>query len=302
MLRPSLRSGLLVLLLLAVSCDGGSDGTVIATLDGEPQHLDALKQYLDANLVAAEEESGPAPEGLDRVKSRLFDAFIVERLLLVEAERREIEVSGLEIEVYLDVGREEWDTAIQESEWQDARRRLMIQKLQESVATNELSIDDDEVAAYVEEHREQLVPHKRLRLRALILESKELADTLYRDIRRRRRTFDEVVVAHAVSPEQGVTLEVSWESLTAEQREALKDLKAGQVSRPVEVAGDTYLFQVESWLKDPAKMEQERLRQARQDLEQRYRQQAHAALVEKLRRKVEITLQPENLPFEYVPE
>ena len=63
----------------------------------------------------------------------------------------------------------------------------------------------------------------------------------------------------------------------------MKDLKPGQVSKPLELQGSIYLFQVGAWLKDPEDQNEELLERARQELESIRRREAVESLVQSLR-------------------
>jgi hypothetical protein len=124
---------------------------------------------------------------------------------------------------------------------------------------------------------------------------------VHRDIRRKRITFNEAALVHDPAPGQALPLQMSWDSLSSELREALKDLKPGQVSEPLELHGSIYLFQVGAWLKDPADQDAELLRRARLELESIRRRGALDTLVTTLREQSGVRIKPENLPFVYTP-
>ena len=94
---------------------------------------------------------------------------------------------------------------------------------------------------------------------------------------------------------------MSWDSLSSELREALKDLKPGQISEPLELHGSIFLFQVGTWLKDPADQDVESLRRAKLELESIRRRDALDALVASLRKQSDVRIKAENLPFTYTP-
>jgi hypothetical protein len=297
-----LRFSFPLVLVAAVGCSGRAPeapDVAVAYLGDEPQTLVELERYLEANLLGGEDRDSLAPDELREVQSRLFDAFVEERLLLVEAEQRGIRVTDGEVESYLGLGREVEEAAVPASRWLEVRRRLMIEKLHEQVALELPPIGERDVDEYLERHQEDGAGERRLRLRSLMLPERD-ADRVYQEIRRRRMTYDEAVVAHGAYEGHGVATEVSLSSLSDELRQALQGLQAGQVSPPVEVHGETYLFQVESWLggaADPALR-----RRARERLERQRLDEAFTALLHRLRAEIGVILKPENLPFEYVPE
>jgi len=300
--RAIRRAAVALLLVLAAACGGARspapETDVVATLDGHPLRLAELVDYLDANLLDHGDGVWPDDDAL-RVKSRLFDAFLEERLLLAEAERQGIAVSDPEVEAYMAIGDEQVVTSA--SGWAQARRRLLLEKLEERLVETLPPLDDEEVLQELQRRRRESEPG-RVRLRALLIEDAEEADRVYRDIRRGAVTFDEAIVSHGSAPGQGLPLEVDWENLWEEQQQALENLKPGQVSRPVVINGQSYLFQLQARLHAESIIDREELEQARRELQRRRGQRALAALLEELRKKTEIRIYFDRLPFRYVPE
>lgn len=270
---------------------------VIALVDGQPVYLSDLEQYLEANLLGEGLQGQQAD--LDRVKSRLLDALIDERLQLAEAERRGIAVSDLEIESRLSP---EGAEALSPANRLLARRLVMVEKLEQQVAEELEPIDDSDVLAHLKRDRTDGRGGGRLLLRALMLESAEEAERVYRSVRDRQMTFDEAVAAYKTNPGQGVPVEVAYDGLPDELRAVLGDVKSGELVGPLEVQGEHYLFRVDSWLDDPTEGDETRMARARQELEALRLQWASAALLQELRQKARITLRRRNLPFRYVSE
>ncbi len=309
-MRMQMRIGGLVslaLILGVVAACGWQDAdprtTVVAHLGEQPVYLEELTSYLRDNMPELSEEEEPAEEELDRVKSRLLDNLIEERLLLTEAERRGLVVEDWEVAAYLGMGEEE--SPEEEESGADvealARRRLMVQKLREGTILSLPPLTDDEVGRYAKRHGERLMSERRLVLRALMLESEEKAEKVYRDIRRRRITFTEAVVAYEKYPGQGRPIAVAWSGLSQEVRAALEKLEVGQVSAPVEKQGEFYLFKIESWINEPERLAAERMERARREMEDLRRQQALEELLAELRERNEVRLELRRLPFRYRP-
>ena len=306
--QPIVIRWILLLLLLggAIACKGSPTDPLqrpAALVGGQPVYLDDVEKYFESNLIEDDSAYSLSRETMDQVKSRLLDALIEERMLYVEAERREISVTDRELEAYLDMGGGETpddpeQRALREGE---ARQRLMVQKLQEQVIQEQDPPSEDEVAEYAAEHGARLLPAQPLELRALQLESLEQAKRVHNDIRRKRITFNEAALVHDPSPGQALPMQMSWDSLSSELREALKDLKPGQISEPLELHGSIYLFQVGTWLNDPADQDVELLRRARLELESNRRRDALERLLASLRQQSGVRIMPENLPFTYTP-
>ena len=274
----------------------------VAYVDGDGLSLSELEAYFAVNLLPADEEE--SEEDTDEVKSRLFDTFVEERLLLAEAEHRKVPVDDRELSIYIGPVEEdpEGEAAPRSRLAAEARRRVMIQKLLEDAVRSLPPLGDDDVRTYLEQNRERLVPRRGLELRALMLDSVEHAGKIYNDIRRRRTSFAEAVVTHEKAPGQGLPMRVDWDGLSVEVREGLEGLKPGQVSKPLEVNGNIYLFQIESWLKRSEEAEQELIHRARQELEGLRRLQAYDGLLAEIKNRIPVRLERRNLPFRYVEE
>ncbi|HXV76395.1 MAG TPA: peptidylprolyl isomerase [Candidatus Polarisedimenticolaceae bacterium] len=292
---------------VVVGCDDPPSDPAIgvaAYVEGSPVYVDEVEHYLDSNLVMDETMEDLAPGILDEIKSRLFDAMLEERMLLAEAGRRGIEVGPLEVTAYLELETsidDEEDTDSRHLRQTEARQRLMVQKLQETIIRERPPLTDDEVATYAVDHRKTLLPAEPVELRALQLGSLKQADRIYKEIRRKRMTFNEATLAYERSPGQALPTRMSWESLPDELRATLEELKPGQVSKPLELHGEIYLFHVGKWLSDPADHDAELLLRARSRLESERNRNSLDALMDDLRNRANIRIKKSNLSFDYVP-
>jgi hypothetical protein len=296
--------GLVLVAVVALGCDRAPEDpaeVVVARLGEEALTLAEFQAYLGTQLL----DAGLAHElGEAEVKSRLFDAFLEERLMLLEAERRGIVVEEPEIDAYL--GFDEFEEETEPSELADprelARKRLMIEKLRDAVTAELPAPSVEEIEAYAEEHRERLLPERRLELRALAFDNEDEARRVYQEIRRRRMTFAEAVVLHESHPGEGLPLRMDWSNLSEELRAPLEGLKPGRVSEPQEFHGSYYLFKVESWLKEPEDLEQELRERTRAELEALRRERAERGLIAEARGEYPVRIKRHRLPFRYVPE
>ncbi len=278
-MNRTFRSLLSAALLLA-ACSGPRPSLApgqVASLNGDLVTLDQVLEYLDESL-SPEDEPDTAlnrtdPDELDRVRSRLFDSFIDERLLAGEAERR----FGTE---------------------PDAFDRLFGELAEEAGEPDPEAVDEL-VAARSAEFRED----RALVLRALMFQDRAVADQVHDQIRRRRMTFPEAVVAHESTPGQGMPMETTLGSLPVEVRTAIADLPVGRVSRPVEVHGIIYLFEVEAWRDSSGPADNgEFQEEARAELRSRMIQEATERLLRELRKQPQVRIETDRLPFRYVPE
>lgn len=271
---------LLSALLLLTACSSPRpqlDQGQVASLNGDPVTLDQVMEYLNESL-SPEDEPDTAlrrtePDELDRVRSRLFDSFIDERLLAGEAQRR--------------YGKEP-----------DAFDRLFGELAAEAGEPDPAAVD-----ALVAERSAEFREDRALVLRALMFQDRAVADQVHDQIMRKRITFSEAVAAHESTPGQGMPMETTLASLPEEVRTAIADLPVGRVSRPVEVHGIIYLFQVEAWRDTAGPADDDAFQEeARAELRSRLIQEATGRMLQELRKHPKVRIETGRLPFRYVPE
>jgi parvulin-like peptidyl-prolyl isomerase len=297
--------GILVGALGSAGCNDAppriAPATPVAVLDGNPVALEEFEHYADAILSFDDELEPLDDEDLGRVRSRLFDAFIEEEILLLEAHRRGIRIEDEDLDAYLggvEPGAEGPPAA--ERDRRMARRNLMIQKLRGAVVVVDSKVSPEAVDAYMAEHLEELEANRQIVLRSLTVGTESNAAKVRREIRAGKMAFTEAVSVFGVSPEQAQPVEVSLNDLPQSIRNAVKGLESGEISEPVEFQGSIYLFLVDV---GPAKLSEERLRrQARDELTRSRSQEASDRFLSRLRSEIAIELYPEALPFEYIPE
>jgi hypothetical protein len=292
-------------LVLATGCGGGGEpGTrIVASVDGRAVTRAELESYLADNLGSDEGEEPLAREDLDRVKSRLFDNFIEEEMLLEEARRRGVTVGEAEIDAYLGVAGADADTdeAGGERTRRRARRNLTIQKLRSEAVGSDLKVTPAEVGAYLDAHRDELAGPGRMALRWIMAGSERDANRIRGQILRGEVSFTEAVGVFGLTPGGGQPTEVGLEDLPPEVRGAVEGLHAGDVSRPVEYNGSVYLFLVDAGAEEGIG-EAELRERARRALVREESREASERLVREVRGRARIQVHRENLPFHYVPE
>jgi parvulin-like peptidyl-prolyl isomerase len=298
-----------LLALVAIGCavtpaDEPVGEDVVAVIAGGEVTVAQLDAYFELNLPADYVES-TAGEDRDRVLSRLFDNFIEEQVLLVEARRDGIQVTDREVELYLGedsaAGDEEGgedDGAPSELVEAAVREGLIVQKYRESIARGQVIVTDEEVDRHLERLRGSGTAEGRVIIRTLMLESMQQAKKIRQNIRRGTTTFAESAATKG-GPGQGVPLELPPEDLPEEFQAALAKMKIGWVSQPIEVHGAVYLIKLDS-RKGIKEIEIEELKlQAREELTGARSRQVLAELVSELSRESGLELHTRNLPFRY---
>lgn len=276
----------------------------MAVIDGKVLSAADLGRYLAYSLAGTESDEPASPSEIDQVKSRLFDNFVEEQLLLMEAERRGIRVSDAELDSYLAAPEGEGDAPPPQTapDRATAVRDLTVRKLQDQLIVRQVEVSPEDIDAYLALHRDELRPRPRIVLRSISAASEDRAARIRSEIVRKKRTFDQALSAYASSRGEGQSQEVALDALPEPVREAVGSLKRGQVSRPVQLEGIWYVFQVESTAVERAADPRTLRALAEEQLRQQRIEEASRRLLEDLRRKARIELNPENLPFRYTPE
>lgn len=278
----------------------------VATLDGAVLTVGDLEEYLRNNLAEDDRGEPVPPEEVDQVKSRLFENFIDEEVLLAEARRRGVRVTPEELGAYLDseTGDTPRVTAPREEHREAALRDLTIQKLREAAALREATVAPGEVDAYLAQHRDALRSQPKVTLRSFALASPGDAERTRREILRMRRKLDRAAAeGEDLGPEGGQLQEVPLDSLPDEVRTAIEKLKPGQVSPVIALEGTAYLFYYQSRTAADRPDTEETLRSRAEDVLVRAKvEEAASRFLEELKKKTRIELHLENLPFRFVPE
>jgi parvulin-like peptidyl-prolyl isomerase len=277
----------------------------VAVLDGKALTVADLQDYLRDNLAGEGPTEPPSVEDLDRVKSRLFENFIDEEVLLAEARRRGIRVTPEELRAYLDSGADS-SAGPSTARGEDQRlavRDLTIQKLRSGAAVPGAKATPAEVDAYVARNREALRAPPRVVLRSFALSARDDAAALRRKILGMKRNLDAAAATGKdPGPRGGRLQDVSLESLPDEVRKALETIAPGQVTPVVTLDGARYLFYYQSGPGDRADATETLRARAEEAIEQSRTEEGSVRFLETLKRNTRIELHRENLPFRYVPE
>lgn len=277
----------------------------VATIDGTILTVADLEGYMRDNLPEEDGGEPVAPEERTQVKSRLFENFIDEEILLAEARRSGARVTAEELASYLDAGAEPTPGAKPSGEEHRrmALKNLTIQKLREASALKEASVNPAEVDAYLARNRESLREKPEVLLRSFPLASPADADRLRRRILAMKRKLDWAAkTGEALGPDAGQLQRVSPDALPDALKSALAKLKPGELTPVVTLDGNPYLFYLPSGPAGREETEDTLRSRAREALVQTKVDEASSRLLDELKRKARVELFPGNLPFRYVPE
>ena len=182
----------------------------IAEVNGEPIYLDDFVQEL--NRIQIKTSNGLPVADAKRVQARvLLDNWINQALILQEAKNNHIVVGIDEVDAaYLRV-RNGWQPAgfratLLETSLSPAivkaelRKLLLIKRYLRDVIYARIAIRDDEITQYVQQRPEIMSRPERVRVRQIIVKTKEEATNIAREIRRGMK-FDEAAMKYSLGPE-----------------------------------------------------------------------------------------------------
>ena len=281
----------LVATLLPLGCGSSPTGgeVPVARVNGVALTVAQFDAYLQANLADEIEE--------DLVRSRLFDAWIDEHLILAEAHERRMTIPDESLDFLLndpeyEAGEEDFDIRRER-----LRGRLMIEMLQGQVLQDIVLPTAEHAEAWIAEQDEAPAGAGRsVELRSLRFDDADRAMAVHRSLRRDRMTYSEAVLQSTEDESQGVATVMDYASLPPEVQGAIEKLKAGWSSKPVDLGGSTYLFQVVRWIEAAPEA---RIDAAREEIFAHERRAAWEGFISELREAARIKIYHENLPFEH---
>ncbi|MDH3283418.1 MAG: peptidylprolyl isomerase [Acidobacteriota bacterium] len=221
---------------------------------GEPSRIDRIggREVTDAEFeIYLQRELGDASlEVAAAARRRLYEEFIAELLFARAGEREGLDApAGLVEEEMLRL-REAGIEANDDELRLQARRTLLARAYEREVLLPGVSVPPEEV------ERELGAPLKRqarefVVFRQIRAEDSASADLAYRRVVRQRESFEEVARELSTAPDRGALQQRALPHLPRVTTDVLRRLPEGSASRPVEVDGAFYVFQVVARNRDP---------------------------------------------------
>jgi parvulin-like peptidyl-prolyl isomerase len=145
----------------------------------------------------------------------------------------------------------------------EAERHLLARLYEERVLAPEAAVSSDEVEAALGEAERRARRRDHAVFRQVVVDSPEAARQAHRRITRGGESFEAVARDVSVGADRGALQQRDLGELPEKATEVLRRLPEGSVSRPVEIDGMVYLFQLDAlnWNPDPERVqERERVR------------------------------------------
>lgn len=247
----------LVLAIMLVACDkqGESAAQILLTVDGRivtlPQFRDRFAKTLPADQELAPEE-----------KSELERSFLVQtvdrELTLAEAARRHIDLSDAEVDAAVADARADYpaeefqaqlaERGLNEAQWrQDLKESLLMEKVIREVVYALVTVQDEAVDEYYQEHREEFDRPEQVRARQIVVADETEGRKLLKALQQ-GADFAEVARENSLSPDAADGGDLGFFAsgeMPPEFDEVVFTLPIGQLSDLVKSAYGYHIFQVQ---------------------------------------------------------
>ena len=294
--RTALLLGV-ALVLGSWGCGPGAKAAPAVRINEEDIPYSEFEEYLGASLG---EDAPPVQDG--ETRSRLFDQFIGERLLLQRANGERLRVGDDQVESYLaglgggpPAKSGEEDGSMKEQ----VRRNLLIQEYKDRVLLKDIKVSREEVEAYFREHPEEFRQSRVVVPRQILMEDPEAAKRLAAELKQDPSRFPLLAQQNSLSPDKGEPRGFEESELPEPVREAILALAPGQVSGLVADADKVRIFQLMERREGKSQSLEEAGRRVEVLLLQRKAEEALRLALEGIRRTATVRVHQENLPFSY---
>jgi peptidyl-prolyl cis-trans isomerase C len=282
-MRSPVRPLFLIFFLGLLGCSPPGPKEVLARVAGEPILVaDLLQAYYREG-----DKFGPdAAKDKKRflaVKETLLEDLIQKKILTKEAVKEGIAVSEEDLEHEIRVYKSRYterdfqkvleERKIDYAIWREVKRtNLMTDRLLEKKLFGDLKIPEEEIKKYYEEHQEQFTQPESVRVRQILTDTKEKADSIHEKLEK-GENFARLARALSIAPDrkQGGDLGFITRGSFPKEFEICFDLKVGELSPVVSSLYGFHIFkvvekrseiklpleevrdQIEEWLKEQAR-------------------------------------------------
>ena len=189
----------------------------VAVVNGEPITAEALKRELDHARAAGAE--GGSPDGV--LRRRLLDDAVERALLLQQARTRSITVGQDQVErallrVRADYPGSHFDDLLAQERLSQAelkarlKEQLTVEKLFADEVFPGVQVTEADVARHYAEHAADFEQPQQVRASQIVVRTREEAQKLREELRRRPKSFADVARRASLSPEGKAGGDLGW--------------------------------------------------------------------------------------------
>jgi len=292
----------LLLVSLAAGCHKATDRSpIILTLNGREIHRDEFERFLSLKLGDMS-----TADSSDSIRSQMLDEYIKRRLVLDDATRLGLSVSGAEIEQTAQKNPQMNAATAGDATRNELARDLLVEKYYRQVALRDVRVSSDEIKQYIEKNQSRLTDRPGFLVREIRVASREEADRLRREVTEGGRDFASIARQHsdATGSEQSGLARYDEGQLPDVLASAVKKLRPGDVSPVVESNYGFHIFKLEQVIKPHSPEERrskldDRREMLADELIARKNQQAVDAVLERLASEATIRINDPALGFTY---
>ena len=301
MKRFALLSILLVAGLLGGCRTSGDHSPVIARLNGRDIHRAEFEQFLASKMgdISAAEIS-------DSIRSQMLDEYLKRQLVLEDAARIGLNVSGAEIEQSTQDNPQMKSSVATAANREELARDVLVEKYYRQIALRDVRVSPEEVQQYIEKNQSRLTDRPGFLVREIRVQSREEADRLHREVTDGRRDFASVARLHSDAPnaERNGLARYDEGQLPGVLEKAVQQLRPGDVSPVIESSYGFHMFKLEQRIQPHAPEERrsqldDRRAQLTEELIARRNQQAVDRALERLTSEAKIQITDSALGFPY---
>jgi SurA-like protein len=152
MMAKRVRFIFLLFVVMAVGCRSSSDPSpLIATLKGQEIHRAEFESFITFKVGDI-----TSSETADSLRSQMLDEYIRRRLVLDEAARAGLSVTGAEIEQAAQESPQIKAAAAAADTREELMRDLLVQKYYRQVLLRDVRVSDEEIQKYIEQNQTRL--------------------------------------------------------------------------------------------------------------------------------------------------
>jgi parvulin-like peptidyl-prolyl isomerase len=274
---------------------------------GEVQYTQSdLDRFFDSRLSDFRD-----PAQADRVKSKLLDSFVEEKLLLREAEGRGIEpdpeaLRGMVSKLTESAAdRDKPGAGVRDAELErSVRDSLKMQRYLHDVVLKDVKVDAAECEEYYLKHLGDYIRNDVVHVREILVGGQAQAEKILDSLKaNKNKNFAELARAHSLAPsaaDGGDLGTFSRGDLPEEFEKAIYSLAPGTVSKIVRTAYGLHIFMVE----EKILAHQQKLFEVQDEIEEKLlteRQRGRIdAEIDALMKRIPIDVHPDRLGFYYV--
>lgn len=293
---------LLFLAALAPGCGAGGDHSpVIATLNSQEIRRSEFEQFLASKMGDISTDSVS-----DSIRSQMLDEYLKRRLVLDEAARLGLNVTGTELEQSTEDNPQMKSTVATAASRDELARDMLVEKYYRQIALRDVRVSPDEIQQYIEKNQSRLTDRPGYLVREIRVQSREEADRLRAEVTEGRRDFASVASLHSDAPnsQQNGLSRYDEGQLPDVLERAVRMLRPGDVSPVIESNYGFHIFQLEQQIQPHALEEKrsqldERRAQLTEELIARRNQEAIDKEIERLISQARIKIAGSALGFPY---